>query len=48
VYDELSWKIDAVRVSFSTAADTAGAAKTAAPKPKAAKPKAAAATAKAN
>ncbi len=45
VYDELSWKIDAVRVAYSTAPDSAAVA-SAAPK---AKPKAkAAATAKAN
>jgi hypothetical protein len=49
VYDQLSWKVDEVRVAFSTAPDTLASSK-AAP-PKAAKPAAkptAAATAKAN
>jgi len=49
VYDELSWKIDEVRVAFSTASDAQGAVKAAAPKAKpAAKPKTTAAAAKAN
>jgi hypothetical protein len=39
IYDELSWKIDAVRVSFATPPDAASAVKVAAPKAKA-KPKA--------
>jgi hypothetical protein len=38
IYDELSYKIDAVRVSFTTPPDAAGAVKVATPKPKA-KPK---------
>jgi hypothetical protein len=46
VYDDLSFRIDAVRVSFSTPPDAAGATKVAAPQPKA-KAKAAA-PAKAN
>jgi hypothetical protein len=45
VYDELSWKIDAVRVAYTTAPDTAAAAVAATPK---AKPKAKTAAAKAN
>lgn len=48
IYDELGFKIDSVRVSFTTAPDAAGATKVAAPKAKAnLKPKAAA-PAKAN
>jgi hypothetical protein len=48
VYDELSWKIDAVRVAFSTAADSsASKAAAAAPKAKATKSKSTA-TAKPN
>ena len=48
VYDALSWKVDEVRVSFTTAPDAAGSTRMAAPKAKpAAKPKPAA-TAKAN
>ena len=46
IYDELSWKIEAVRVSFSTPPDAAAAVTVAAPKTKA-KPKSAD-TAKAN
>ena len=50
VYDELSYKIDAVRVGFATAPDAAGATKVAQPKApaKAAKPAKAPAPAKAN
>jgi hypothetical protein len=50
VYDELSYKIDAVRVGFATAPDGAGATKVAQPKapPKTAKTAKAAAPAKAN
>jgi hypothetical protein len=49
IYDELSWKIDAVRVSFTTPPDNAGGTRMAAPKPAAKSAKAkAAATAKAN
>ena len=47
VYDEFSWKIDAVRVSFSTPPDALGDAKVAAPRPAAKPAKAKSAAAKA-
>jgi len=48
VYDALSWKVDEVRVSFTTAPDAAGSTKMAAPKAKPAPKPKSAATAKAN
>ena len=48
IYDDLSWKIEGVRVSFTTAPDSAAAVKVARPKPAAKTPKAKTAATKAN